>query len=128
MTTVHLTGLHSRITFKPHQMSPSPVILTGSCGMQWVRNISSVGTIGRDKVKSSLSNCPPMTDAVPVGSTDQDEDDGDGNDGRYYRRPIPATMRVQAVRSVSDWSHGVLTEHSIQNACERRWRLMVHQC
>jgi hypothetical protein len=26
---------------------------------------------------------------------------------------------VQVVRSVSDWSHGVLTEHSIQNACER---------
>ncbi|KAJ7819232.1 hypothetical protein B0H13DRAFT_391781 [Mycena leptocephala] len=25
-------------------------------------------------------------------------------------------MRVQVVRSVSDWSHGVLTEHSIQNA------------
>ena len=29
-------------------------------------------------------------------------------------------MRVQVVRSVSDWSHGVLTEHSIQNACECR--------
>jgi hypothetical protein len=26
-------------------------------------------------------------------------------------------MNVQVVRSVSDWSHGVLTEHSIQNAC-----------
>src|ERR1700728_3385505 len=25
------------------------------------------------------------------------------------------SCRVQAVRSVSDWSHGVLTEHSIQN-------------
>jgi phospholipase D1/2 len=24
---------------------------------------------------------------------------------------------VQAVRSCSDWSHGVLKEHSIQNAC-----------
>ena len=33
--------------------------------------------------------------------------------------PHPAgSCRVQAVRSVSDWSHGVLTEHSIQNACE----------
>lgn len=28
------------------------------------------------------------------------------------------SCRVQCVRSVSDWSHGVLTEHSIQNACE----------
>ncbi|TFK51187.1 phospholipase D/nuclease [Heliocybe sulcata] len=34
-----------------------------------------------------------------------------------YARPSPnGSMRVQAVRSVSDWSHGVLTEHSIQNA------------
>ncbi|KAF5392458.1 hypothetical protein D9757_002249 [Collybiopsis confluens] len=38
------------------------------------------------------------------------------DDDQDYRRPIPATMRVQVVRSVSDWSHGVLTEHSIQNA------------
>lgn len=31
--------------------------------------------------------------------------------------PFPhGTCRVQAVRSVCDWSHGVLTEHSIQNA------------
>jgi len=29
-----------------------------------------------------------------------------------------ATCRVQVVRSISDWSHGYLTEHSIQNACE----------
>ena len=27
------------------------------------------------------------------------------------------SCRVQVVRSVSDWSHGVLTEHSIQDAC-----------
>ena len=27
------------------------------------------------------------------------------------------TCRVQVVRSVSDWSHGVLKENSIQNAC-----------
>lgn len=27
------------------------------------------------------------------------------------------TCRVQVVRSVSDWSHGVLTEDSVQNAC-----------
>ncbi|KAG7085424.1 hypothetical protein E1B28_002985 [Marasmius oreades] len=33
-----------------------------------------------------------------------------------YGRPEPSTCRVQVVRSVSDWSHGVLTEHSIQNA------------
>lgn len=34
-----------------------------------------------------------------------------------YQRPPNGTCRVQAVRSVSDWSHGVLTEKSIQNAC-----------
>ncbi|KAG8908268.1 hypothetical protein FRB99_007801 [Tulasnella sp. 403] len=28
----------------------------------------------------------------------------------------PGTCNVQVLRSVSDWSHGVLTEHSIQNA------------
>ncbi|KAG8215687.1 hypothetical protein J3R82DRAFT_7561 [Butyriboletus roseoflavus] len=33
-----------------------------------------------------------------------------------YPPPPHGTCRVQAVRSVSDWSHGVLTEHSIQNA------------
>ncbi|KAJ7932951.1 hypothetical protein B0H13DRAFT_1953904 [Mycena leptocephala] len=33
----------------------------------------------------------------------------------YAERQNPG-MRVQVVRSVSDWSHGVLTEHSIQNA------------
>lgn len=35
-----------------------------------------------------------------------------------YSHPPHGTCRVQAVRSVSDWSHGVLTENSIQNACE----------
>jgi phospholipase D1/2 len=35
----------------------------------------------------------------------------------YAKRETPG-MRVQVVRSVSDWSHGVLTEHSIQNACK----------
>ena len=38
------------------------------------------------------------------------------------RQPSPvkaaATCKVQVVRSVCDWSHGVLTEHSIQDACE----------
>ncbi|KAG6828047.1 hypothetical protein H0H92_009547 [Tricholoma furcatifolium] len=35
---------------------------------------------------------------------------------RDYPRPHPGSCRVQVVRSVCDWSHGVLTEHSIQNA------------
>ncbi|KAH9884507.1 phospholipase D/nuclease [Cubamyces lactineus] len=35
-------------------------------------------------------------------------------DGNYP--VVRGTCRVQAVRSVSDWSHGVLTERSIQNA------------
>ncbi|KAH9971268.1 phospholipase D [Russula compacta] len=39
----------------------------------------------------------------------------DVND-ELYSRPPHGTCRVQVVRSVSDWSHGVLTEHSIQNA------------
>jgi hypothetical protein len=34
-----------------------------------------------------------------------------------YNIPPHATCRVQVVRSVSDWSHGVLKEDSIQNAC-----------
>ncbi|PCH39070.1 phospholipase D/nuclease [Wolfiporia cocos MD-104 SS10] len=38
------------------------------------------------------------------------------DDPELYPRPPNGTCRVQAVRSVSDWSHGVLTEHSIQNA------------
>ncbi|KAI0086021.1 phospholipase D/nuclease [Irpex rosettiformis] len=33
-----------------------------------------------------------------------------------YALPPHGTCRVQVVRSVSDWSHGVLTERSIQNA------------
>lgn len=33
----------------------------------------------------------------------------------HYQRAT-GTCNVQVVRSVSDWSHGVLTEHSIQNA------------
>ncbi|KAG6333866.1 hypothetical protein ID866_5221 [Astraeus odoratus] len=33
-----------------------------------------------------------------------------------FTPPPHGTCRVQVVRSVSDWSHGVLTEHSIQNA------------
>ena len=39
-------------------------------------------------------------------------------DESVYPRPPVGTCHVQAVRSVSDWSHGVLTEHSIQNACQ----------
>ncbi|KAH7921001.1 phospholipase D/nuclease [Leucogyrophana mollusca] len=42
-------------------------------------------------------------------------DDGDEVEPPYPPPPH-GSCRVQAVRSVSDWSHGVLTEHSIQNA------------
>ena len=34
-----------------------------------------------------------------------------------YTRAPHGTCRVQVVRSVCDWSHGVLKENSIQNAC-----------
>ena len=43
-------------------------------------------------------------------------------DGNYP--VVRGTCRVQAVRSVSDWSHGVLTERSIQNACMCRTSLV----
>jgi phospholipase D1/2 len=42
----------------------------------------------------------------------EEEEDPDA-----FQRPPNGTCRVQAVRSVSDWSHGVLTEKSIQHAC-----------
>jgi phospholipase D1/2 len=38
-----------------------------------------------------------------------------------YTTAPHGTCRVQVVRSVCDWSHGVLTEHSIQNACKLTW-------
>lgn len=40
----------------------------------------------------------------------------DDEDEAVYARPPHGTMTIQVVRSVSDWSHGVLTERSIQNA------------
>ncbi|KAF7314957.1 Phospholipase [Mycena indigotica] len=42
-------------------------------------------------------------------------DENDQDAAHYAKKKIPG-MRVQVIRSVSDWSHGVLTEHSIQNA------------
>ncbi|GJJ14448.1 hypothetical protein Clacol_008712 [Clathrus columnatus] len=45
----------------------------------------------------------------------------DDEDESVYARPPHGTMTVQVVRSVSDWSHGVLTEKSIQNACMSRY-------
>ncbi|KAF9076259.1 hypothetical protein BDP27DRAFT_1398485 [Rhodocollybia butyracea] len=50
-----------------------------------------------------------------MGQSPEEEPD-DSEEGTYYRAPMPATMKVQVVRSVCDWSHGVLTEHSVQNA------------
>jgi phospholipase D1/2 len=44
-----------------------------------------------------------------------------GHGDEFYSRGPRGTCRVQVVRSVSDWSHGVLTEHSIQNACKRNF-------
>ncbi|KAI9435046.1 phospholipase D/nuclease [Lactarius indigo] len=44
--------------------------------------------------------------------------DREGNEpgDEHYSTAPHGSCRVQVVRSVSDWSHGVLTEHSIQNA------------
>ncbi|TFK38573.1 phospholipase D [Crucibulum laeve] len=44
------------------------------------------------------------------------DDDEDEEEREQYPKPINPMCRVQAVRSVSDWSHGVLIEHSIQDA------------
>ena len=44
-------------------------------------------------------------------------EDGEEVDPDYVAAPF-GSCNVQVVRSVSDWSHGVLTEHSIQNACK----------
>lgn len=44
----------------------------------------------------------------------QEERDFDGE--RYFKAPH-GTCQVQVCRSVSDWSHGVLLERSIQSAC-----------
>jgi hypothetical protein len=41
-------------------------------------------------------------------------------DEAVYGRAPHGAMNVQVVRSVSNWSHGVLTEKSIQSACEFR--------
>ncbi|KAJ7071352.1 hypothetical protein C8F01DRAFT_429874 [Mycena amicta] len=46
------------------------------------------------------------------------DDDEEQRYGHYAKKRTPG-MTVQVVRSVSDWSHGVLTEHSIQNAYVR---------
>ena len=53
------------------------------------------------------------------------EGEDDGADQEVYPRHPMGSCRVQCVRSVSDWSHGVLTEHSIQNACERSFIRIV---
>ncbi|KAJ7187275.1 phospholipase D [Mycena filopes] len=50
-----------------------------------------------------------------LGYPAEGEHDGPVRGHRYAQKQTPG-MRVQVVRSVSDWSHGVLTEHSIQNA------------
>ncbi|KAG2029066.1 hypothetical protein BDR03DRAFT_1052285 [Suillus americanus] len=42
--------------------------------------------------------------------------EADGEVEQPYTPPPHGQCCVQAVRSVCDWSHGVLTEHSIQNA------------
>ena len=45
--------------------------------------------------------------------------EGEENEDPVRYPPKPqGSCRVQVVRSVSDWSHGVLTEHSVQNACK----------
>lgn len=56
------------------------------------------------------------------GGAEEGQDDEQQTDESHpenrYGSPNNATCRVQVVRSVGDWSHGVLTEHSIQNACK----------
>ncbi|KIY68459.1 phospholipase D/nuclease [Cylindrobasidium torrendii FP15055 ss-10] len=51
-----------------------------------------------------------------AGEEDERRRNDDDNEDNYHPAPHNPTCRVQVCRSVSDWSHGVLTEHSIQNA------------
>lgn len=45
-------------------------------------------------------------------------DDYEEEEESHHRHDFnQATCHVQVCRSISDWSHGFLTEHSIQSAC-----------
>ncbi|KAF9027624.1 phospholipase D/nuclease [Hymenopellis radicata] len=44
------------------------------------------------------------------------EEEEEPHHDETFRPPATTSCKVQVCRSVSDWSHGVLTEHSIQNA------------
>lgn len=55
------------------------------------------------------------------GISRQEEEDREEREERnrgFHHSRAKKTSRIQVIRSVSDWSHGVLTEHSIQDACK----------
>lgn len=52
------------------------------------------------------------------GRSEYDYDRHRSVEDAAYPVPKPKGCNVQVVRSVSDWSHGVLTEKSIQSACK----------
>ncbi|KAJ8689244.1 hypothetical protein PTI98_013285 [Pleurotus ostreatus] len=47
---------------------------------------------------------------------EDDANEADEDDKQQYQHPGSTNCNIQVVRSVSDWSHGVLNETSIQNA------------
>lgn len=51
-------------------------------------------------------------------SREEEEAEREERDRGFGHSRANNTSRIQVLRSVSDWSHGVLTEHSIQDACE----------
>ncbi|KAG1859113.1 hypothetical protein C8R48DRAFT_774924 [Suillus tomentosus] len=60
-----------------------------------------------DEIRAQINSCRPPSPSFHL------EDD---KVEPPYTPPPHGVCRVQAVWSVCDWSHGVLTEHSIQNA------------
>jgi phospholipase D1/2 len=83
---------------------------------EWSRDVSSFAVVTR----TSLPGHPHREKWQQVGQRYKQRFHvgyGESVEPEYPTAPH-GTCRVQVVRSVSDWSHGVLTEKSIQNACQ----------
>jgi phospholipase D1/2 len=103
-------------------MSPSPVsmihyrhivrwnLTRGLQGHPHLEQWKSMGRQYKQKWHGIVSDPPERPEQKP------------GRQSGYEGKPRPGlklnSCRAQVIRSVSDWSHGVLTEHSIQDACE----------
>ena len=102
-----MTGSPCHTTSRAHPMSPSPVrtffLLVSAFFLQH-------HTVGHPHREQWHEIGRKFKQRFHLSDYDEEPDE-------YPRHPA-GSCRVQAVRSVSDWSHGVLTEHSTQNACE----------